>query len=143
MNLPIPYELIGGEDGVRRLVDRFYDYMDSDPEAAEIRKLHAKDLRVSREKLFLFLSGWLGGPNLYVEKHGHPMLRRRHLPFAIGIKERDQWLHCMRRALADSELDQTQRDRLLQAFAATADHMRNKAEHEADGRLRLFPGGSN
>ena len=143
MNLPIPYELIGGEDGVRRLVDRFYDYMDSDPEAAEIRKLHAKDLRVSREKLFLFLSGWLGGPNLYVEKHGHPMLRRRHLPFAIGITERDQWLHCMRRALADSELDQTQRDRLLQAFAATADHMRNKAEHEADGRLRLFPGGSN
>ncbi|MCB1785249.1 MAG: group II truncated hemoglobin [Gammaproteobacteria bacterium] len=143
MNLPIPYELIGGEDGVRRLVDRFYDYMDSDPEAAEIRKLHAKDLRVSREKLFLFLSGWLGGPNLYVEKHGHPMLRRRHLPFAIGIRERDQWLHCMRRALADSELDQTQRDRLLQAFAATADHMRNKAEHEADGRLRLFPGGSN
>ena len=141
MNLPIPYELIGGEDGVRRLVDRFYDYMDSDPEAAEIRKLHAKDLRVSREKLFLFLSGWLGGPNLYVEKHGHPMLRRRHLPFAIGITERDQWLHCMRRALADSELDQTQRDRLLQAFAATADHMRNKAEHEADGRLRLFPGG--
>ena len=141
MNLPIPYELIGGEDGVRRLVDRFYDYMDSDPEAAEIRKLHAKDLRVSREKLFLFLSGWLGGPNLYVEKHGHPMLRRRHLPFAIGIRERDQWLHCMRRALADSELDQTQRDRLLQAFAATADHMRNKAEHEADGRLRLFPGG--
>ena len=143
MNLPIPYELIGGEDGVRRLVDRFYDYMDSDPEAADIRKLHAKDLRVSREKLFLFLSGWLGGPNLYVEKHGHPMLRRRHLPFAIGIRERDQWLHCMRRALADSELDQTQRDRLLQAFAATADHMRNKAEHEADGRLRLFPGGSN
>lgn len=141
MNLPIPYELIGGEDGVRRLVDRFYDYMDSDPEAADIRKLHAKDLRVSREKLFLFLSGWLGGPNLYVEKHGHPMLRRRHLPFAIGIKERDQWLHCMRRALADSELDQAQRDRLLQAFAATADHMRNKAEHEADGRLRLFPGG--
>ena len=141
MNLPIPYELIGGEDGVRRLVDRFYDYMDSDPEAAEIRKLHAKDLRVSREKLFLFLSGWLGGPNLYVEKHGHPMLRRRHLPFAIGIRERDQWLHCMRRALADSELDQTQRDRLLQAFAATADHMRNKAEHEANGRLRLFPGG--
>ena len=63
------------------------------------------------------------------------------LPFAIGIRERDQWLHCMRRALADSELDQTQRDRLLQAFAATADHMRNKAEHEADGRLRLFPGG--
>ncbi|MCP5306544.1 MAG: group II truncated hemoglobin [Chromatiaceae bacterium] len=143
MNLPIPYELIGGEDGVRRLVDRFYDYMDSDPEAADIRKLHAKNLRVSREKLFLFLSGWLGGPNLYVEKHGHPMLRRRHLPFAIGIRERDQWLHCMRRALADSELDQTQRDRLLQAFAATADHMRNKAEHEADGRLRLFPGGSN
>ncbi|MCP5306149.1 MAG: hypothetical protein H6953_11970 [Chromatiaceae bacterium] len=56
-------------------------------------------------------------------------------------RERDQWLHCTRRALADSELDQTQRDRLLQAFAATADHMRNKAEHEADGRLRLFPGG--
>ena len=84
-----PYELLGGEAAVRRLVDLFYDHMDRDPAAADIRALHAQSLRASRDKLFLFLSGWLGGPNLYVERYGHPMLRRRHLPFPIGIRERE------------------------------------------------------
>jgi hemoglobin len=136
-----PYELIGGEPAVRALVDRFYDHMDSLPEAAGVRGLHAKNLRVSREKLFLFLSGWLGGPSLYTEKYGHPMLRRRHLPFAIGVRERDEWMLCMRRALADVVEDAGLRQRLEQSFQATADHMRNQPEHEQDPGLRLFPGG--
>jgi hemoglobin len=133
-----PYELIGGEPGVRELVDRFYDYMDKEPEARGIRQIHAKSLRASREKLFLFLSGWLGGPDLYVQKHGHPMLRRRHLPFAIGEPERDQWMHCMRKALNDLALPDAFRDRLVQAFMATADHMRNQPEHEVDQRLKIL-----
>ena len=83
-----PFELIGGEDAVRRLVDRFYDVMDTAPEAAGIRALHPPTLDLSREKLFLFLTGWMGGPPLYVERYGHPMLRARHLPFPIGEEER-------------------------------------------------------
>ena len=140
MSEQTPYELIGGEAGVRRLVDRFYDYMDSEATASEVRAMHAKSLRASREKLFLFLSGWLGGPDLYVQKYGHPMLRRRHLPFAIGTRERDQWMHCMRKALADMPIGDELRVGLEQAFMATADHMRNQPEHNADGRLQIAPG---
>ena len=140
MNEQTPYELIGGESGLRALVDRFYEYMDTDPAATIVRALHAKSLRGSREKLFLFLSGWLGGPELYVEKYGHPMLRRRHLPFSIGNEERDQWMHCMRKALADMPIDDGLRAQLEQAFMATANHMRNRPEHSADGRLQIFPG---
>jgi hemoglobin len=140
MSEQTPYELIGGEAGLRRLVERFYDYMDSEAAAGEVRAMHAKSLRASREKLFLFLSGWLGGPDLYVQKYGHPMLRRRHLPFAIGIQERDQWMHCMRKALADMPIADELRVRLEQAFMDTANHMRNRPEHGADGRLKIFPG---
>jgi hemoglobin len=136
-----PYELIGGEPAVRALVERFYDLMDTLPEATEIRALHARDLRVSREKLFLFLSGWLGGPALYVEKYGHPMLRRRHLPFPIGTRERDAWMSCMRQALADVVEDDALRERLEQSFTATADHMRNRPGPTPDERPGLFPGG--
>lgn len=136
-----PYELLGGEARVRELVDRFYDYMDSLPEAQEIRAMHAKSLRASREKLFLFLSGWLGGPDLYVQKYGHPMLRRRHLPFPIGKAERDQWLLCMHKALLDMQLDEGLHNYLEQSFWRTADHMRNKSEHgETDERLPIFTG---
>ena len=142
MNESTPYELIGGEAGVRELVDRFYDYMDSESEASGVRGLHAKSLRASREKLFLFLSGWLGGPDLYVQKYGHPMLRRRHLPFAINKAMRDQWMYCMNKALADMPIEQALRARLSQAFMATANHMRNQPEHDADERLQIFPGPS-
>jgi len=137
-----PYELIGGATGVRKLVELFYDHMDQLHEAKGIRELHAKSLKASREKLFLFLSGWLGGPDLYIQKYGHPRLRRRHLPFSIGIAERDQWMHCMRLALDDMNLDKELRDKLEAAFQATADHMRNRAEHDADQRLKIFPGPS-
>ncbi len=135
-----PYELIGGEEKVRELVDRFYDHMDALEEVKTIRNLHAKSLRVSREKLFLFLSGWLGGPDLYVQKYGHPMLRRRHLPFSIGKEERDQWMHCMVKAMEEMQLDPALRNHLEQAFRKTADHMRNRPEEDDGGGLRIFPG---
>jgi hemoglobin len=125
---PTPYELVGGESGVRRLVDRFYDLMDSAPEAATIRALHAKTLKASREKLFLFFSGWTGGPQLYVERFGHPKLRMRHFPFSIGARERDEWLWCMDQALAEQEMPDYVRDHLRQRLHALADHMRNRAD---------------
>jgi hemoglobin len=125
---PSLYEMIGGEKGLRSLVDRFYDLMDSSVEAQDIRKLHAKSLTGSREKLFMFLSGWSGGPQLYVERFGHPRLRMRHLPFAIGSAERDQWLWCMNKALDESQLDPRVVEYLKKHFAETADFMRNQAE---------------
>ncbi len=120
------FELLGGEPGIRALVDRFYDLMDEAPEAAGIRALHPPDLESSREKLLLFLVGWTGGPPLYVERHGHPMLRARHLPFPIGDAERDEWLWCMDRALDEHEMEDELRSYLKQRFAAVADHMRNR-----------------
>lgn len=120
------YDMLGGADGVRRLVDRFYDLMDELPEAWELRKMHPQDLQTSRDKLFKFLSGWLGGPGLYEAEYGHPRLRARHLPFPIDTLMRDQWLMCMNIALdeqVDNELLKTQ---LKSAFARVADHMRNQ-----------------
>ncbi len=120
------YDALGGEDGIRRIVDRFYDLMDSAPEAVHVRALHATSLKVSREKLRLFLTGWTGGPQLYVEKHGQPMLRQRHFPFAIGAVERDEWLWCMDRSLVEHPMDADLRTYLRQRFSALADHMRNQ-----------------
>lgn len=121
-----PYERLGGEPGLRELVDRFYDLMDLEPEYAGIRKLHPTDLAHSREKLFMFLSGWLGGPGLYVERYGHPMLRARHLPFAIGTAERDAWMACMMRAMEDVGVEEGLRAALAEALFGTADWMRNR-----------------
>lgn len=125
-NASTPYELLGGEAGVRQLVDRFYDLMDAVPEYHLIRKLHPQDLAGSRDKLYRFLSGWLGGPGLYVEKYGQPMLRARHLPFPIGIAERDAWLACMLQAMEDVGVEEKLRANLLKAFFGTADWMRNR-----------------
>jgi hemoglobin len=122
------YHRIGGDEIVRKMVDRFYDLMDEDPDYYGIRKLHPQDLAGSRDKLFMFLSGWLGGPGLYVEKYGHPMLRARHLPFAIGIAERDAWLACMLQAMEDVGIEPTLREALLKAFFGTADWMRNRPD---------------
>ncbi len=121
-----PFELLGGAQGVRRLVERFYQLMDTLPEAARIRALHPADLTGSTDKLYKFLSGWLGGPALYVQEFGHPMLRARHLPFPIEAADRDAWLLCMARALDEVELDPLARMQLDQAFYKTADHMRNR-----------------
>ncbi|MEW5789159.1 MAG: group II truncated hemoglobin [Pseudomonadota bacterium] len=127
MNILTHYQRIGGEAKVRQLVDRFYDHMDELPEVWGIRKLHAESLMGSREKLFDFLSGWMGGPQLYKDKHGEPFLRRRHLPFPIGDAERDQWMHCMTLALEEVVEDPQLRQELHQAFVKVADHMRNQA----------------
>lgn len=125
---PIPYDLLGGEAGVRALVDRFYDLMDTAPEAADVRRLHAASLKRSREKLFEFMTGWTGGPPLYETKYGHPRLRARHLPFTIGARERDQWLWCMDRALDEREMPSDLRQYLRQRLHQLADHMRNVDE---------------
>lgn len=121
-----PYILLGGANGVRRLVDRFYQLMDTLPEATRIRALHPQDLSGSADKLYKFLSGWLGGPALYVQEIGNPMLRWRHLPFPIETQDRDAWLLCMKRALDEFDLDPLARMQLDQAFFKTADHMRNR-----------------
>lgn len=119
------YQKIGGEEGVRLLVNRFYQIMDENPAAETIRKLHSKDLTHAKEKLFMFLSGWLGGPQLYAEKLGHPRLRQRHLPFPIGEAERDQWMMCMTQAMRDVGIEEKLRDKLTAAFYKTADFLRN------------------
>lgn len=121
------YQRIGGEEKVRSLVQRFYQLMDELPETYGIRKLHAADLQGVQDKLFKFLSGWMGGPQLFVEQYGHPMLRRRHFPFAIGDAERDQWLLCMNQALSEVVVDAALRQELSDAFAKVAHHMRNQA----------------
>jgi len=123
---PTVFERLGGEPGVRALVDRFYDLMDLEPTFAGIRALHPRELDGSRDKLFWFLCGWTGGPDHYIERFGHPRLRARHLPYAIGLAERDQWLACMGSAMADEGLDPALADRLLEAFFGTADWMRNR-----------------
>ncbi len=128
MSETTPYEAIGGEAAVARLADRFYERMASVPQFAGIRAMHPEDLKASRDKLFMFLSGWLGGPDLYVQNVGHPMLRRRHLPFAIGAAERDQWVACMVLAMEDVGIAPAMREHLLRAFFNTADFMRNRQE---------------
>jgi len=124
---PSAFELIGGDTKVRELVDRFYDLMDLEPEFSGIRALHPAALDGSRDKLYWFLSGWLGGPSLYIERFGHPRLRARHLPYAIASDERDQWLRCMAWAMQDAGVPETLQQRLMQSFYQTADWMRNKA----------------
>ncbi len=120
------YEQIGGQEVVRRLIDRFYDLMDTQPEAEGIRKLHPETLDDSREKLFMFLVGWMGGPPLYIERYGHPRLRARHVPFPIGESERDQWLWCMNKALDEVVEDKLLRRQIGFSFGQLADFMRNK-----------------
>lgn len=122
-----PYERLGGDAAVRALVDRFYDLMDLEREYADLRRAHGSDLTDARDKLYWFLSGWLGGPDLYIARFGHPRLRARHLPFAIGVRERDQWLACMNQAMVERGVGDDLRVRLLQAFFQTADWMRNQA----------------
>ncbi|MGE5097767.1 MAG: group II truncated hemoglobin [Betaproteobacteria bacterium] len=122
-----PYEMLGGDAKVRELVDRFYDLMDFEPGYRELRAVHGSTLDSAREKLYMFLSGWLGGPALYTDRYGHPMLRARHLPFAIGELERDQWMACMVQAMEEVEVPQELREPLEEALRRTADWMRNKA----------------
>lgn len=126
MDTTTTYERIGGDAAVGKLCDRFYELMASVPQFAGIRAMHPEDLQGSRDKLFMFLSGWLGGPDLFVEKFGHPRLRGRHMPFAIGTSERDQWVACMALAMEDGGIDAGLRDHLMKSFFNTADFMRNR-----------------
>lgn len=120
------HERIGGDEGLKQLVTLFYDNMETLPEARLIRDLHPQDMRSAREKLYMFLSGWMGGPDRYIAAFGHPRLRARHLPFPIGNKERDQWLMCMQKALNDLDLDTMFKEQLMSSFTQTANHMINK-----------------
>jgi hemoglobin len=123
-----PFGQLGGEAGVRGLVDRFYDLMDLEPAYAGIRRLHPPTLDGSRDKLFWFLCGWLGGPNHYIDRFGHPMLRARHLPYAIASSERDQWMACMIQAMEETAVDPALAGKLAESFFGTADWMRNKRD---------------
>ena len=124
------YQLLGGEQGgtenIRHLVETFYDIMDSDPKAAPIRALHPADLTSSREKLFMFLTGWTGGPQLYIERYGHPRLRQRHIHVAIDESARDQWMYCMISAMNQLKFDETLMQKLSEQLYGVADFMRNQ-----------------
>ncbi|MCA1367868.1 globin [Bradyrhizobium sp. BRP14] len=120
------YEAIGGDATVRALTRRFYELMDSLPEAARCRAIHPPDLSGSEEKLYEYLTGWLGGPPIYVEKRGHPMLRRRHFIAEIGPAERDEWLLCFTRALEENVSHQKLREIILEPITRLAFHMQNK-----------------
>ena len=124
------YDMLGGDATVRRVVDRFYDLMDAstDPAAQVLRDMHPPSLHQARDKLYWFLVGWLGGPPMYVERKGHPRLRARHLPFSIGIAERDAWMACMDQAIGELVTDADLRRYLHDALARLADHMRNRPE---------------
>ena len=125
------FELLGGEvsgiENIRTLVETFYDVMDTHPKAAPIRAMHPADLTSSREKLFMFLTGWTGGPQLYVECYGHPKLRQRHMPFSIDELARDQWMYCMITAMHTLKLDEKLMQKLAEQLHGVADFMRNQA----------------
>ena len=127
---PSLYDLLGGDpdatNQIRKIVEAFYDVMDSDEKAKTIRLMHPEDLTSSREKLFMFLTGWTGGPQLYIERYGHPFLRRRHLPFKIGEEERDQWIYCMTKGMLNLKMDEVKIKALLNALYPIADFMRNQ-----------------
>lgn len=127
VNQPTPYEKIGGEAGVRALTRRFYAVMRELPSARELLSIH-RDLEDSEQKLFEFLSGWLGGPQLFMERHGHPRLRMRHMQVAVDARMRDQWMLCMRHALDETVEDPAFREGLYQSLWRLADHMRNVKE---------------
>ena len=121
-----PFAWIGGEIQVHALVDRFYDLMDLEPGYAALRAAHGTELANAREKLKMFLTGWMGGPQRYTEQFCHPRLRMRHMPFSIGIAERDQWVACMDQAMQETAIDDALRTRLKESFMQTADWMRNR-----------------
>lgn len=126
--LDTPFAWIGGEAAVRSLADRFYDLMDIEPGYKALRDVHGSTLQDARDKLFWFLCGWLGGPEHYTERFGHPRLRMRHMPFSIGVHERDQWLACMDQAMTETQVDPTLRERLNASFFKTGDWMRNRGD---------------
>lgn len=133
-----PFELVGGEAVVRQLVDGFYDLMDLEPRYAHLRSLHGPDLDTSRDRLFWFLCGWLGGPHHYTERFGHPRLRMRHMHVPIGVQARNEWLACMQEAMNSVGIAPPLQERLGASFFQTADWMRNQEETT---RMGVFKSG--
>jgi hemoglobin len=121
-----PYEMIGGAAKLRQIVDRFYDIMDRAPEAAGIRAMHAEDLAPMRDRLFDFLSGWMGGPPLYFQRPDRKCIVSAHRPYAIGAAEAEQWMMCMRRAMEDCAIPQEVRSLLDKPLSRMADAFRNR-----------------
>lgn len=121
------FQTLGGEPAIEALVERFYDLMDLEPGYAALRATHGSTLDDARQKLFWYLCGWLGGPSYYTERLGHPRLRMRHFPFAIGTIERDQWVACMDQAMNELQVDAQVRAVLHERFWGLADWMRNQA----------------
>ena len=121
-----PYELVGGEAGVRRLAERFYEIMDQEPGASRIRAMHGGDLAPIKQLLFEFLSGWLGGPALYFERPEHRCIMSAHRPYPIGDAERDEWMMCMRRAMFDCDITGDMYALLDQAFLRMASAFRTR-----------------
>jgi len=119
------YVRLGGETAIRSLVHRFYELMDELPEAYTVRQMHPESLAGSETSLFEFLSGWFGGPALYIAKKGHPRLRMRHAPYAIGPVVRDEWMLCMTQALTEQVSDVDFRNQLVDTFAQMANHLIN------------------
>lgn len=119
------YQMLGGEAPLRRLTRRMYELMATLPEAKAARDVHPPDLAGSEQKFFEFMSGWLGGPQLFVERHGAPMLRRRHFVAKIGEAERDAWLLCFELALDETVANAKLRETLREPIRRLADHMRN------------------
>ncbi len=121
-----PYAQIGGEQAILNFVERFYFFMDTLPEAADVRAMHMPDLSNAHSKLFKFLSGWLGGPNLFIQEYGHPRLRQRHINFTIDSVARDQWMLCMDKALNEVTLEVDLKENLRSAIYQLATHMINQ-----------------
>lgn len=122
------YQALGGAEGVRELTDRFYDLMELEPKYLALRQMHGDDLTLIREKLYEFFSGWLGGPQLFAAKYGHPQLRARHMPFAVHRQVRDEWVACFAQAMSELEMDPKWAEPLLVQIYAMADWMRNQNE---------------
>jgi hemoglobin len=124
------FDWLGGAEkapeSIRNLVETFYDIMDSDPKAAGLRAIHQADLTEAREKLFMFLMGWTGGPQLYIERYGHPRLRARHMPFPVDESARDQWMYCMIKAMHTLQFEETLMKHIANQLYGVADFMRNR-----------------
>lgn len=125
------YEAIGGDATVRALCSRFYELMDTLPEAARCRAIHPPDLSGSESKFYDYLRGYLGGPPVYVEKYGHPMLRRRHFVAPIGSAERDEWLMCFRRAMDETITNPKLREIIWPPIEKLAHHMQNQEDTQS------------
>ncbi|MCO6185349.1 group II truncated hemoglobin [Rhizobium sp. L1K21] len=125
------YEAIGADDTVRKLVRRFYELMETLPEAQNARAIHPPSLQNAETKLYEYLTGYLGGPPLFVEKYGHPRLRARHLHAPITKREVDEWLLCFRGALDDTVEHPKLREIIWEPIERLAYHMQNKEDaHE-------------